>query len=270
MLPATLKDVQSDRNAAGSPERVRNRVGARDLVKRVVQKAGRTVGLDVRRYRPKAGRMGVNPFADIRKLLIDVARPVVFDVGANVGQSVDRFNELLPGCTLHAFEPSPSAFEELQANTRRIRNLTLVNAGVGAAAGTEILIENDHSDMSSFLSPGETIWGTVVRKTPIEVITLDEYCANQKLCRIDLLKIDTQGYELEVLKGAVSLMDAGAIHVIYTEITFSDLYEGLPPFDQLYRLLGDHGFRLVALYNFVVQNGVAGWCDALFTSARRN
>jgi hypothetical protein len=74
------------------------KVGARHLVKRVVQKAGRVVGLEVTRYRPKAGRMGVNPFADIRELLVDVARPVVVDVGANVGQSVHRFSELLPGC----------------------------------------------------------------------------------------------------------------------------------------------------------------------------
>jgi len=122
--------------------------------------------------------------------------------------------------------------------------------------------------MSSFLRPGKAAWGAIIRETPIEVITLDEYCAANGVIRIDLLKIDTQGYDLEVLKGSTGLMSTKAIRLIYMEVTFSEMYEELPPLEQLYRLLGDHGFRLVAVYNFVVQDGVAGWCDALFTSGQ--
>src|SRR5688500_14546350 len=75
-----------------------------ELLKRAVKRAGRSMGLEVKRYRPKADRMGVNQFADIRRLLEDIREPIVFDVGANIGESVDRFREVLPGCVVHSFE----------------------------------------------------------------------------------------------------------------------------------------------------------------------
>jgi len=202
--------------------------------------------------------------ADIRRLLADVPQPTVFDVGANVGQSAKRFSELLPGCQLHMFEPSPTAFKQLQLNTRKIRNVHLCNAGIGAELGTQLLIENDHSDMSSFLRPSSAGWGKVVRETSVPVVTLDDYCTREHVKRIDLLKVDTQGSELEVLKGATTLLAQQNIHLAYLEIIFSELYEGVPRFEDLHRFLARHGLRLVAFYNFVVQDGVASWCDALF------
>ena len=202
--------------------------------------------------------------ADIRKLLADVPQPTVFDVGANVGQSAKRVSELLPGCQLHMFEPSPTAFTQLQVNTRKIGNLHLCNAGVGAELGTQLLIENYYSDMSSFLRPSSAGWGKVIRETSVPVVTLDDYCTRERVNRVDLLKIDTQGSELEVLKGATSLLAHQNIRLAYLEIIFSELYEELPRFEELYEFLARHGLRLVAFYNFVVQDGVASWCDALF------
>lgn len=207
--------------------------------------------------------MGVDAFSDIRALS-GTGPSIVFDVGANVGQSVERFAELLPGSEIHAFEPSPTAFEELRRSTRRFPNVRLINAAVGASPGDLILLENDHTNMSSFLSPGSAGWGRVVRHTPVAVLTVDDYCARQQIERIDLLKIDTQGYELKVLEGASGLIEARQIGLVYLEITFAHLYEGLPDLGELYRVLTDRGYRLVAFYNFVVRDGVAGWCDALF------
>jgi hypothetical protein len=100
------------------------------------------------------------------------------------------------------------------------------------------------------------------------VTTLDEYCAANGIERIDLLENDTQGYELEVLRGAESLMAAGRIRLVYLELIFSEMYEGLPPFDLVYRFLVDRNFGLVALYNYHYSgrpHGAAGWCDGLFT-----
>lgn len=202
---------------------------------------------------------------DIGALLHDVPRPVVFDVGANTGQSVANFRRLLPDSTLHSFEPGHKAFRELTSSSRGLRNVHLVNAAVGSAPGRLTLIENEFTDMSSFLRPSTAAWGTVVAETEVEVITVDSYCADHGIDRIDLLKIDTQGYELEVLRGADGMLAAGDVGLIYLEVTFIDMYEGLPPFDVLYRFLLDRDFRLVALYNFHMHwTRIAGWCDALF------
>jgi len=238
--------------------------------KRFVRRAGHAVGLEVSRYRPDdqvITRVGVSALRDMRELLTDVSTPIVFDVGANVGQSVTVFKELLPGSILHSFEPGPRAFAQLEANTRGVENLRLVNTAVGSISGTRPLLENDQSDMSSLLRPAAAAWGSIVGETEVAITTLDEYCRSADVRRIDLLKIDTQGYELEVLRGATGLMAAGQIGLVYLEVTFVDMYEGLPPFDVLYRFLVDHRFRLVALYNYsgaTEPRFAAGWCDALF------
>jgi FkbM family methyltransferase len=242
-----------------------------EAAKRVVWRTTHAVGFEVKRYRRHARppAWGRDSLDDIGALLNAVPQPVVFDVGANVGQSVATFRRLLPDCTLHSFEPGPAAFRELAEAVRGLRNVHVVNAGVGSSSGSQTLIENDHSDMSSFLRPSIAAWGAVVAETQIAITTLEDYCTAHAVEQIDLLKIDTQGYELEVLRGAGRMLGVGAISLIYMEITFSEMYEGLPSLDTLYRFLVDSGFRLVAFYDFRMQgNRTASWCDALFAHER--
>ena len=231
----------------------------RHLARRALEGAG---------YYVTRQRLGLDPMRDIRTLLADVACPTVFDVGANVGETVVQLKRLFPCCELHAFEPGPETFRALEENIFGVENVHLVNAAVGATAGTQPLIENEHSVMSSFLAPGELGWGKVVRHTPVEVTTLDAYCAAHGVERIHLLKSDTQGYELEVLKGAEELMAASRIGLVYIEIVYAAIYEDLPSLDEVYRFLADHHFSLVAFYNFTprYEGELPSWCDALFAS----
>jgi len=79
-----------------------------------------------------------------------------------------------------------------------------------------------------------------------------------------LLKSDTQGFDLEVLKGADRMLAEHRIRLIYLEIIFSKMYENLPRADKIYAFMADHGFELVSFYKTYFQNGRAGWTDALF------
>jgi len=81
---------------------------------------------------------------------------------------------------------------------------------------------------------------------------------------IDLLKSDTQGFDLEVLKGAQGLLSTTKIRLIFLEINFQRLYEGIPRMDEIYRFICDHGFELVCFYPFCYLNGRASFTDALF------
>ncbi len=256
---------------------------AGEAARRLVRAAANSVGLEVTR-RPGSrksgssltravhgeGRLhaGTDPDIDIQYLLTDVAHPMVFDVGANIGQSITRFTGLLPGCQIHAFEPSPRTFHQLRANTKGVEQLHLVNAGVGSVRGSGVLFENEYSDMSSFLQPDDAAWGQVVQQTAVDVLTLDDYCSERAIEHIDLLKIDTQGYDFEVLKGAEGLLGAGGIRLVLMEVIFSDMYVGQPPFDEVYRYLIDHDLRLVAFYGFSLRNMRASWSDALFVRTR--
>ena len=69
---------------------------------------------------------------------------------------------------------------------------------------------------------------------------------------------------MEVIKGAQGLLNARKIRLMYLELTFQKLYQGIPRLDQIYRLISDQGFELVGFYNFYYLNGRAGWTNALF------
>jgi FkbM family methyltransferase len=215
----------------------------------------RKFGFEVRRVR--------NPVEDIRRLT-KVPKPIVFDVGANIGQSVKVFRECFKQPLIHAFEPSPRIFSMLEARTAGVPNLRVVNMALGAHSGAAQFFENTVPDMSSLLPLGPEGWGDIGAQYDVKVSTIDEYCESNRVERIDVLKLDTQGYDLEVLKGAQGLMLRGRIRLVLMEFIFSEMYKGLPRLDEIWKLLADHGFSLVTFYRFYYRNGAVSWTDALF------
>jgi FkbM family methyltransferase len=232
-----------------------------DRVKEHALRALNRAGLDVRRYQRKHGN------TDLVRLLAGIDRPVVFDVGARVGEYVIRFNTLLPDCEIHAFEPSPRSFEELRVSIAGIPAVNLVPAGVGASPGEMTLLENADANLTSFLRPDVSAWGHVARETVVPVVTLDGYCAEQGVEHIDLLKIDAQGFDLEVLKGGAELISAGRVHLILVELNFASMYIGQARVDEILGYMLDRRYQLVDLYDMAHRDGLAGWCDALFVAS---
>jgi hypothetical protein len=84
--------------------------------------------------------------------------------------------------------------------------------------------------------------------TTVRVLTLDRFCADHAINKIDLLKIDTQGYELKVLEGAQGLLSRSSIPLIYLEVCFVPYYQDQPLFQQVYEYMYDRHYRLVGLY----------------------
>lgn len=229
-----------------------------------LRRFGRKVGVDVARFRGED--VGMDPVSDMRRFLPREAPPLILDVGANVGQSVDRFSKAFPASTIHAFEPSPTTYAELEAACAGQRGVTTWNYGVGSRNATLTFRENEYSVMSSFLEPGAAAWGKVVKSTDVEVVTLDSFVQQHGIQTIDILKSDTQGYEYEVLSGARELMKQNRIGLVYCEVNFADMYRESAPFHELFRFLVENHFSLVSIYQIIYQRGLAGWTDALFVN----
>jgi FkbM family methyltransferase len=228
-----------------------------------VRRIYRSMGYEVQ---PISGDFGQNAFRDMRRLTeANQANHqlVIIDVGANVGQSIGEFRGHFDHPILHAFEPS-FAFSELQRRTSGIPDLHLNNFALGSESGEMDFIANERSDMSSLLEPSIDCWGAVKERRKVPVRTLDDYCAKQDVTHIDILKSDTQGFDLEVVKGASQLLKRRRVHLVYMEIIFSDMYKRLPRLDQIYAFMADHGFCLVSFYKFYYQHDRASWTDALF------
>jgi FkbM family methyltransferase len=207
--------------------------------------------------------IGGEPFSDMAYLL-GHNRPTIFDVGANVGQSLSTFRTFFPDATIHSFEPSPSTFRTLQASASHLPNVRLWNYGLAASPGQLILHENTLPEWSSLLPLGESGWGSVTRDTPVSLHTVDNFCRDQGIDRIDILKSDTQGYELEVFRGAERMFRQNAVGMVYCELCFSKLYEHMPRFTEVYDFLVSHDFQLVSFYEIAYQKGLASWTDGLF------
>src|SRR5438067_793997 len=151
--------------------------------------------------------------------LAGTAAPVIFDVGANRGQSIERFRRAFPGAAIHAFEPGRGTFAELQRRCGNLPGVYLNNVALGARPEQRTFLHNSRDDMSSFLEPSVDAWGEITARYPVEVITIDDYCAAQGIERIDILKSDTQGFDLAVLQGAQRMLARRAVRLIFMEIT---------------------------------------------------
>jgi FkbM family methyltransferase len=212
--------------------------------------------------------LGQDPFRDMQKLVASPYRPVIFDVGANVGQSIDLFRGRFEEPVIHAFEPGADTFLELRKHAAGTPDLYLNNFALGSRPGVSDFLENTCSVMSSFLEPGQDCWGNIRSRRAVEVKTIDDYCQHNDISHIEILKSDTQGFDLEVIRGAENRLAQSFIHLIFLEITFSDMYKRLPRLDEIYAFLIDRGFFLVSFYKFEYQNNRAGWTDALFINPK--
>jgi FkbM family methyltransferase len=209
-------------------------------------------------------QIGQDAYLDIKRIIAPNSSPIIFDVGANVGQTIDALRQLFLRPTIHAFEPGKVAFDSLLQTHSNLPHVRLNNLALGSKLNRQIFLENSQTDMSSFLPLGPDGWGQISNRREIEVSTVDRYCSQHEIPFIDLLKSDTQGFDLEVIKGAQGLLNARKIRLIYLELTFQKMYQGIPPMDEIYRFISDQGFELISFYKFYYPNGRAGWTDALF------
>jgi FkbM family methyltransferase len=182
----------------------------------------------------------------------------VFDVGAHVGQSAALFSDMFPAADIHSFEPDPDSYRELKELAGRCYpRVRAVNAAAGDADTEARFFVNKSSQTNSLLKTRAGAGQFLVetdgldprRETTVRVLTLDRYCAEHAIERIDFLKLDTQGYELRALDGARSLLERQAVPLIYLEVTFVPLYEHQPSFANVYQYLVDRDYRLVWLYD---------------------
>ena len=228
---------------------------------KIFRKIVRKMGYDL--FRLPLEKLGRDPYLDMSKFVVNSA-PVLFDVGANYGQTIEHFNKIFPGATIHSFEPSPNVFDFLLKKAGEMNNLRVWNYGVGAVSGSGMFNENKHQNMSSFLELGREGWGEIKYTTKTSITSIDDFCRDRKIPNMDILKIDTQGYELEVLKGASKMLSTGKIGLLYFEVNFIELYKNMPTFGQLYDFAVSQGYELITIYPIHYRNKKAGWSDVLF------
>jgi FkbM family methyltransferase len=179
------------------------------------------------------------------RVLASQSMECLFDVGANVGHWAIAAREICPSATIHAFEIVPPIFDRLQHNTSSLTSIVPNNCGLADSHGpVSVKFFHDDPELSSLIDvpyDRPSVW------VPSSTMTGDAYCAQRGIRRVDLLKIDTEGSELLVLRGLSGALSSGSIDVIQFEYSRLNIVRKFLLKD-FYELLGDSRYAIGKLF----------------------
>ena len=177
-------------------------------------------------------------------LRASVPPATILDVGANVGDwtagLLEIAGKLHRTAHVHVFEPCKGTFSRLSERYANSPDVTLVNQACSGSAGTAAMYVYGSGDGTNSLA--EPIDDRVAAREEVQLTTIDLYCKAAGIEKIDLLKIDAEGYDFEVISGASEMLNGSAIRFIQ--------------FEYNHRWIGAHRF-LKDVFSFLIPKGYA-------------
>lgn len=211
-----------------------------DILRLLKRQAEKLWGVRILQTLPR----GFDFYEDITSIMNTDRRMTIFDIGANTGQSAAPFALTFKNSEIYCFEPSHSNYEKLSRLTSQNHRIHTFKMAIGSSAGTHHLLINPSDSKLHKLSTEP--WPGVVET--IKITTLDKFCAETSIDRIGILKTDTEGHDLEVLKGADQLLKQSRIDAIYIEAGISRLNTDHIHLEQIAGYLEPRGYHLFGLY----------------------
>lgn len=184
--------------------------------------------------------------------------PVIFDVGANTGQSVVAFKRYFPDATVYAFEPVAAIHKKLQQNTSNLRGVKLFHCALGRSKGVlDIpLVGSDSVQTTQVLANTESVGGACER---INVSTVDEVAREHGVNQISILKTDTEGFDAEVCQGAAGLLREGKITYVVSEASIQPEDAQHAKFEELCQAVAPYGYAPRSFLDLVHAPGKQLW-----------
>lgn len=192
----------------------------------------------------------------IISILKNNKKPVVIDVGANHGTFVELVNNYYPSGIIYAFEPHPATFTSLKNKFPNNHNIKLVNMACSNESGFVNFYDHADNDGSEHATLLKEIFTDLHQSKMIvhnvEAIKLDDFITKNSIGIIDLLKIDTEGYEYNVLEGSADCIKHDQVRAIFFEFNITnviskyflrDFIKLLPQYS-FYRVLPDGLLRI--------------------------
>ena len=170
----------------------------------------------------------------VSKICGNVAGPIVFDVGANVGDYSLLVRSALPNATIFAFEPSAAVYEQLQSSVGRhdaSDRIKTFNLGFSDTRKTALLhsytADGNAAPVLASIDlrlPTQVVEVALASSEEIEVTSIDYFCEAHDIRRIDFLKLDVEGHELAILNGARRMLGDDSISIIQFEFGPANIY----------------------------------------------
>jgi len=194
------------------------------------------------------------------------AHPVILDVGAAGGETCIMFTEAFPQGSVYGFEPIQATFTKLKEHTKAYPNITIYHTALGnAKEQTSINVMSRITSSSLFQSEEKSTFEgnayfDIVEREPISIDRLDNLMGN--VPEITLIKMDVQGYELEVLKGGQRTLEKAKY--VLLEMQNHEIYKGAPKYYDLDAFLRAQGFELFEIMPSIREHDQVREYDALY------
>ena len=200
-------------------------------------------GIYVRRSR---NFEGLDPYLDLTKLLRPGAGDVAIDVGSNCGQTVAAIKRVFPDLPIQGFEPVQASLDTARKNCSAWSDVALHHLAVGGAPATVTIYSEGTSQLASLRDTAPRAGQTA---NTVNVVRLDEFLNTPSGGSVVLLKSDTEGFDLDVLRGSEGLFRERRVMSVLCEVGFSSHDASHSFFPPILSLLEAQGFVLAALYD---------------------
>lgn len=173
--------------------------------------------------------------------------PILFDVGGNIGEYSISLKKYFPDANIFSFEPNPKAFAIMKENLAKFNNVICENIGLGSTIGSEKMYSYSKVENSTLGTLNKSALNDLykindqIEEIQFSINTIDNYCIQKNISQIDFLKIDTEGQELNILKGAEKMIKNNKIKIIQFEFNNFNVY---------YRIFLKDFYDLLNNYNF--------------------
>lgn len=219
------------------------------------------MGLEI--FKTRTLPFGLYEFRDALRSVEGFNPRIIFDVGANIGQTSVGLRSVFKDSEVYAFEPVGSTYEELVRNVSGL-NVKTFNLGLGSERKRDKIYLQPYSALNSLKeSLNQPDSGGEYEE--VEVTTIDAFCSEHDIDEISVLKIDTEGYGLQVLEGARDVLGRGAVESVFIEVGFSEADKRHDYFWEVSEVLHSYSFDLLGFYDQWIENARLEYCNAFFT-----
>ncbi len=172
----------------------------------------------------------------------------IVDVGANIGYTTLLFSKAVPEGNVLSFEPSKELFNTVKEHLslNKIKNATVLNIGLGEKEKSALLykVSENNSGMNRVFEHAETAFNS----ENVIIKTLDHVVKEQKIEKVNALKIDVEGYEFKILKGAYNTIKANK-PILLVEIDDLNLKEQQSSPSEVFKFLSDLNYSVFEATN---------------------
>jgi FkbM family methyltransferase len=238
----------------GRKDKMNIRETAKDAIRAALLRAGICVAKSKYNTVVSKERYGIDPWRDVERLSHSLNRPIelCFDVGGNDGETSLALLYRFKDSRIFSSEPHPDTFSALAARINDKRFLPQQIALSDKPGECTLYVYDDNPKINSLAHNARYAIQFKPSNSEITVRTetIDNFCSANQIQEIDILKIDTEGFDLNVLKGAQQMLSSGKVEFVYTEFNDYVLRPGTTggALNEISEYLARFNFHFVATY----------------------